>query len=461
MKPTKLLIQNIGIVADETILIDKPLIIFYGEIRQGKTTILNAVRWVCGGEFPTDILRHGSKDGFIELQFSGGHIRREFYLAKDGKTVKARAVEFVRDGRPVGKPVQEIEKLLNPFTLDQDYLIRMKEADRNRYFLDLFGVNTTDIDTALYTLEKEASDLRSQLKGYGSIDLTEHKQVDAAQLRLARKKIVDDATTARQELEGQLDSINKAYDSKCETYRSERSEIDGFNLRRQTRSSQLESVDRDMIELQKRLEALKSEAAEIQNWLAENPKKDDIPAPFPPDTSALKQQILALHSPDTSAVDSRLSDAAAANVRADQYEKNLARENERKVKAEALDSKEKAVKAKREEKVTRLKTINDSCKIPDLTFTDAGEFSFEDTTAAMLSTSQLMKLSSALSDLYPPGLGIELLDRGESLGKSIFELIDRAKNDEKTILATVVGERPATAPEQVGVFVVAQGKVSQ
>ena len=52
MKPTKLIIKNIGKIPNETIEINKPLILFYGEIKQGKTTILNSVRWVCGGEFP-------------------------------------------------------------------------------------------------------------------------------------------------------------------------------------------------------------------------------------------------------------------------------------------------------------------------------------------------------------------------------------------------------------------------
>lgn len=73
MKPTKLIIRNIGKIAGETIIeINKPLILFYGEIKQGKTTILNSVRWVCGGEFPDDIITHGAKEGDIELHFDGG-----------------------------------------------------------------------------------------------------------------------------------------------------------------------------------------------------------------------------------------------------------------------------------------------------------------------------------------------------------------------------------------------------
>ena len=41
MKAIKLIVKNIGIVADATIELNKPLIALYGEIKQGKTTILN------------------------------------------------------------------------------------------------------------------------------------------------------------------------------------------------------------------------------------------------------------------------------------------------------------------------------------------------------------------------------------------------------------------------------------
>jgi hypothetical protein len=77
----------------------------------------------------------------------------------------------------------------------------------------------------------------------------------------------------------------------------------------------------------------------------------------------------------------------------------------------------------------------------------------------MLSGSQIMRLSEELSNLYPKDLGIGLIDRAESLGKSVFLLIDRAKEEDKTILATVVGERPAEVPEEVGVWIVEKGEV--
>ena len=89
MKVTKLTVTNIGIIADAVVEINKPEIVFYGDIKQGKSTLLNAVRWVCGGTFPADIIRHGQPEAAVQLEGveTDGKpwvIRREWYTAKDG-----------------------------------------------------------------------------------------------------------------------------------------------------------------------------------------------------------------------------------------------------------------------------------------------------------------------------------------------------------------------------------------
>jgi pantothenate kinase-related protein Tda10 len=43
MKVTKLVIKSIGKITDETIPLDRPLILFYGEIRQGKSIMATIV----------------------------------------------------------------------------------------------------------------------------------------------------------------------------------------------------------------------------------------------------------------------------------------------------------------------------------------------------------------------------------------------------------------------------------
>jgi hypothetical protein len=461
MKPTKLVIHNIGIIPDAGITIDKPLLAFYGSLMQGKSTILHCVEWVCGGSFPSDILRHGTKEGYIELQFGKDFLRREFYLARDGKTIKARSLTFVRDGRPVDDPTKAVKELLNPFSLDQDYLIRKNETDRAKYFVELFGVNTSDIDAALVIAEKDAAAMRSELKGYGEIDLTEHKPVDVAALNGLRAEIVADAEKERAALEQTLDSINRQYERQLAAVRLEISSVNQKNMEIELNNLKLADVQAEIHDLEIKLGRLKEHAKSLQVRMEKNTTQPAPSEPTPPDTTELKRKILTTYTPDTAAIDAKLSDAAAANVRAEQCQKNLAREQERLSKAKKLTDLESAIKTKREDKIAQLSKINESCTIEGLKFNTEGEFAFQGTSAAMLSTSQLMLLSSKLSDLYPPGLGISIIDKAESLGSSIFKLIDRAKVEDKTILAAVVGERPAVVPEQVGVFIVDGGRVSQ
>ena len=146
MKIKKLIITNVGKLAGEQeISVNKPLILFYGEIRQGKSTILNAVRWACGGKFPDDIISHGQVEASVTIEFEGGSISRSWYKAEGGET-KARNISYVLNGKVQQRPAEKIRALLNPFLLDQDFLRNKTELERKQYFTELFAVNTADLD---------------------------------------------------------------------------------------------------------------------------------------------------------------------------------------------------------------------------------------------------------------------------------------------------------------------------
>lgn len=425
MKVTKLTIKNVGLIADTSIDLNKPLICFYGEIRQGKSTILNAVRWVCGGEFPADIIRHGEKEASVELAFDGGCISRSWYVSKEGET-KARSVVFVRSGKPVPSPVAEIKRFLNPFLLNQDHLADMGETERRAYFIDLFGVDTSKLDGQAFDCSREAQNLRAKIKGYGEIDLTPVEEVDASALKAELEKVRRDHA---QKVEA-VDSFNAAA-------RDENGRVDKA-------LAQLENIRASISELETKLGELKKREAEGVKWLEGHSKRAEGARPAAPDTSALEAKI---------------QDAGVQNVKARLFKKNAARAKEREAdeaKVSELEAKQRKIKA---DKTALLKGITDSCKIKELAFDESGNFTYQGTQAGMLSTSQIMRLSSELSALYPEGFGLDLIDRAESLGKSIFGFVDRAKAENKTILATIVGERPAKVPENVGVFVVENGKV--
>lgn len=453
MKLKTLTIKNVGLIADTVIQLDKPLLLFYGEIRQGKTTILNAVRWVFGGSFPSDIIRHGEKEASVELAFEGGMVSRSWYRAKDGST-KSRDVTFIRDGKPVQSPVSEIKRFLNPFLLDQDFLRNKSELERRQYFTELFAVDTKALDTEYFESDRKAVALRASIKGYGEIDLTPVERVDVSALNSQLATVRADYSTKKAALEAELDSLAKAHQSDVDT-------VNAFNGTVIKWNAEVDRAETEKQDIRDAIEAHKRKIAELEHKLAGMPvleKKELRPMPAAPDRSAIQKKILDL-TPDTAALEAQISNAAAQNVRAEQYEKNKARDSQRKAEEATLSNLERRLREIKAEKQAKLKSVSDSTGINGLAFDDEGNFVYEGATAGMLSTSQIMRLSSALSAKYPEGFGIELLDRGESLGRAIFEYVELAKEKKGTILATIVGSRPAAVPAEIGVFVVKDGVV--
>lgn len=412
MKIQKLVISNVGIIGSETIEFNKPLNLFYGDVRQGKTTILNAIKWCFGGGFPDDIIKHGEKKASIELHFDKTYILRKFRKDKHGVT-KAEKIEFIdENGEAVDKPVAAIEKFLNPFLLNQNHLIDMNEPSRKRFFVELFGIDTDIIDKKLVEVEQGAKELRIKIGAYGDVSVEKMESVNLDILRAAKQEIVD--------------SFEEIYN-----------DIYTFNERGR-------KINEARGRGQKEIEELKRKIEEDEKWLKDNSEITLKEIPSQPDTSEIEQKI---------------NEGIEHNVKYEQYLKDRGQASLKAADQDELSEIEESVRDLRKDKASCLSDVNDKCTIKGLSFDDSGNFEFEETTAGMLSTSQLMRLSSELSKLYPEGFGIELIDRGESIGKDIFLFVDKAKEGKKTILATIVGERPAEVPADIGVFVVDNGEI--
>lgn len=302
MKVKRLIIKNIGLIADTTIELDKPLILFYGDIMQGKTTILNSVKFCFGGAYPSDIIRHGQEEASVTLEFENGSLCREWYVGKDG-IVNARPIVYIQDGKPVKRPVDEIKKLLNPFLLDQDHLRKMTELERKNYFTQLFAVDTSEIDTEYLKIENEAREIRAKIKGYGEIDLTEVKSVDVAPLKEELAKIK--AANSRV-----LSEVNTA-----------NSEILLHNHKVSNVEKTIKEIKNQIASIEKRLSEEKKSLESHEKWLKENPTKAEKELPPMIGTTILEAQI---------------SEALANEVRVEQYHKNLTRNKEKEADKKTL-----------------------------------------------------------------------------------------------------------------------------
>jgi hypothetical protein len=465
MKATRLTIKNVGLVADADIVFDHPLLLFYGNIQQGKTTLLNAVKWVFGGSFPSDIIRTGESEAMVRLTLDCGHIERQWYRARNGET-KSRPVIFEKNGAPVANPVAEIKKFLNPFLLDQDYLRNMTELERKKYFAATFAIDTRELDLNILAKEAKAQEVRAKLKGYGDIDLSPVARPEGlGELQARRKEIID---THQANVRAAHDEVAKrrfAYDKQIEAMNLDNSCIREHNYQIESRMkrvtllfSEINQLKAEITRLTEKCATAQNEFAKLQEWLAQNDPKPLLAPPAPPAMSDLLAILEA--QPVTAEVDGAISKCFADQVRYEQYQANQVRASKRardEVEIEALDAE---VRELRKNKIAKLKQSSDATGIAGLEFDEAGNFRFEGSEAGMLSTSQIMRLSSLLSAKYPPGFGVDLIDRAESLGKSILDFVTRAQHENKTILAAIVGERPAAAPAEVGVFVVEKGVVS-
>ena len=418
MKIKSIEIVNIGIIEDSKIEVNKPLILLYGEVKQGKTTHLEAIKLALGSKFSDDILRHGTDRGHVFLNFDNSSIKRKFRRDKKGN-VKAEKIEFVLNGEVQKKPTEAIKQFLNPFLMDQDFFTRKSELERNRFFVELFDIDTTSIDKEIKSKEEQARDLRTVIGAYGEIDVTPIEVINTVDLLKQKQDIL------------------KQYNEEKIKWSKESTDISNYN-------NNVRFKKRELSDLLLKIEKMKDEAVLLGLWIEENPEKPELPIIEPPDITE---------------IDDKISEAKAQNERYDRYKENKKRYDEKQKKREILADIEQSLRDLRQDKIKVLANVADKCTVEGLKFDENANALYEDTTLGMLSMSQIMRLSSALSSLYPAGFGLELIDRGESLGKSIYGFIDKAKREEIVILATVVGEKPAKIPEDIGVWVVEKGQL--
>jgi hypothetical protein len=463
MKAIRLTIKNVGMVKDTSLSLDKPLIMLFGDLAQGKTTHLNAFKWMLGGAFPTDIIRHGEKEASVlfEFQEAGGpgSISRSWYINKEGVTT-ARSVSFIRAGKPVSDPAKAIKAFLNPYLLDNDFLKKMNEKEQGLYLLELFGVDTSDLDKEIDKAAAEAKTLRVKIGMYGTIDTTEVKPVDAEALKVARGKTILAHDEGLESVRRELVATRKAHNEILEVIDQANREVFVHNGAVTSHENDADGWLKTIADLETRLATAKVEVTLCKEWLERNPRKEENQRPTPIDTSLLEAKLSM--QPDTAEVDAQISQAAVDNLKHEQYQKNLKRAEEKKADEKKLSDLEASQRGWKKDKLTRLATKGKESGIEGLVFLEGGSFEYKGTSAGMLSTSQIGDLSQELSALYPAGFGLDLIDRAESLGfgigKNILEFVEKAKREDKTILAAIVGERPAEVPLEVGVWVIENGE---
>ena len=433
MKLKTIEITNIGSIEHSVVEIDKPLVLFFGDIKQGKTTHLNSIKWLLGANPPKDLIKHGETTASIRLEFDNAEISRDFYINKKGE-MKAKPLEFIRDGLSVAKPAQVLAGLVNPFLLNQRHFTDMSTPEKNRFLCGLFGIDFSESDRLVSQLKKEAQETRAAIKATPIIESVEVEKPES----------LEDLTTNLRRINHRNQDLKKQYEDEKNT------EFLNFT---KTKEKVIKAAEK-ITSLDNQIQDLKTQLIELEVKRAIYGEKPKIPV-F--EESQIKPPDLI----STETIEEIISDAKADQIRYDQYLKDIETAKKRQQLESDLSANQETIKSIESKKITKLTQHNAAIaeKIPGLEITETG-LVFQNTALDLLSGSQLITLSSCLAGIYPSSsdLNLELIDGAESLGKSIFDFVDRATEQELTILATIVGESPAETPEGVGVYVVGGGK---
>ena len=421
-------LHNIGPHADTKVDLAHGLTGLFGDIKGAKTTVLNAGRWVWGGAFPDDILKHGEDSGFIEAGTDTGYVRREFSRNDDGVVKAGKKVEFFHNGELLERPAEEIKRLMSPFLSTPDHLAKMSDTKRTEFLADILGVDTAKIDANISEMEESAKTLRIKIKAYGDISTAEVKPVNVAGLAAKKQETLD----AWQEEH----DVGEAVNANSRERNSKRAKV----------TSKVADLNKERAAALGRLEEIADLLADCEDWMDTHPE------------GVISE---ATPQPDTSKVDAQLIEAAANQVRYDVYLSNIDRAADREADRDTLTLIEASTREARQERKETLASASAGCPVDGLGFNDNGDIVYEDTAASMLSTSQSMQLVSQLHAICPDGIRLELVDKAESLGSSIYNLIAHAEENKLSVLVAKVGEAPATVPSPMGVYVVKDGEVTE
>jgi DNA repair ATPase RecN len=370
MKVKKLEIKNLRKISDVNLEFDKPLICLYGEVQQGKTTFLDAIKILFSSGFPSDLIQHGKEEAEIKLTLENGVISRSFYMNKENE-IKGRPLNAIVENQKIS--AKDLQRLFNPFQLNQDFLKEMSPTERKKYFVDLFNVDTTEIDKLISKKESKAKDLRIEIKSFGAIEIEKVEKPDLAGLQ--QKEIVEKAKLNTKVLENREFNMELKKKWQLEN-QNHLQEIQQFNQKQRELRQFIENKKTALSELEataKKYDVwsyiLNDELAEYIDSGIKKPQKEK-PLTNLPEPEYIDEKE-GCDTTELEKIQAEISDAKANQIKYENYLKELAKAKEKMEKEAELKDTEAEIRELRKQKISKLAEYGK--EIEGLQFNENGE----------------------------------------------------------------------------------------
>ena len=340
------------LLAVEMQFTSKGLIPIYGKNKMGKTSLPDFIRWMILGnkELNPDII-NWEKDR-IKGKLVLGNYEIERVLPKKG-TPKLKVKNTITNEYEKGEVQNFLSTFINELTMNPRPFLDLNTLGKLKFLMELLGIDFTDINKQMETLEQDRLLCGREIKKFGDLDDDKPeniKRVNTDKLFSERKKMEarnrensEEYSMAKQAEIEEIEAFNKVQRLGKDTIRNYEAGI----------KAQKEQISN----WQKEIKALQLKIAEQEVLLKER-KTKLAELPIPEEEKPLKTSLPDWEPEPTEKIDKQIQEANAINVKADAYEKWQEKKKEKAEKEKEYDGYDGKIKNLREDKLDILKKTN-------------------------------------------------------------------------------------------------------
>ena len=148
MRITKLVVENVKRISRVEIdpAADDPLIIVRGNNTNGKSSVLDAIKYAFAGKssHPPRVIRDGERHACVEVETDEITVTRRWVAGAEATTTELEV--RAKDGTKLTSPQKVLDKIYDELAFDALEFVGMKPADQLELLKKLVGLDTTLID---------------------------------------------------------------------------------------------------------------------------------------------------------------------------------------------------------------------------------------------------------------------------------------------------------------------------
>jgi len=428
-----------------------------GRNKQGKSSAIKVIEWLIKGNkvLNKDIIQHGKEKASAQIILGDYSIKRV-------ATAKTQTLE-VRNTKTNVIMKGEIQNflfaLINEITFNSKSFLDKSPTEQLKFCFDLFGIDFTEINKELQTIEQDRLICGRERDKFGDLDESKPEKVsriDISELNSQRKKIEAENESKRADYQKSKDDAI--------------AEIEKFNKEQRAKASKRE-VEEDRLtdlrddemqaktkiaELERRLEEEKANLKTAENNIIDCLEKL-TQLPLPELEKSLIADIPLPTLASTDSIDTQIQNATATNQKADLYDQWLEKKNGRTAKDIEYQGLTSKITDLRKKKIDMLLAIKTGVK--GLEIREDGLY-YNNIYSENWSDMESIKIASELCLAQNPKLRAIFIDRFESFDKANRdEFNEWAKQHNVQVVVTIVDDNIPETIDEDNVIYIEEGKI--